>query len=223
MDHIETSYSEWREYPHEEMHARAKSFYEDIKRRRTVRFFSDRAVDRAIIENCLLAAGSAPSGANHQPWHFCVVQDPAIKKQIRIAAEAEEKDFYENKAPKEWLEALAPFGTDPNKEFLEIAPYLIAIFAQKRGGPNIADDKKNYYVGESVGIATGILITALHNAGLASLTHTPAPMNFLRGICSRPPNEKPFMLLVVGYPAQNVSVPAASRNKKPLGAISSWL
>ena len=222
-EYITEPFSNWREFPPEEMAVRAQSFYEEIKKRRSVRFFSNKAIDRAIIEKCLMSAGTAPSGANHQPWHFCVIQDQNVKKQIRAAAEAEEKEFYENKAPQEWLDALAPFGTDANKEFLEVAPYLIAIFAQKRGGPKVGDDKKNYYVAESVGIATGILITALQMAGLASLTHTPAPMNFLNEICARPRNEKPFMLLVIGYPAKNASIPIASRNKKPINGITSWL
>ncbi|KAF0098066.1 MAG: nitroreductase, partial [Hyphomonadaceae bacterium] len=176
QEYIEIPHDKWRQYSVAEMKARSKDFYEAMKTRRTVRQYSDTKIDQGIIENCLHAAGSAPSGANHQPWHFCVIQSAAIKKQIRLAAEAEEREFYQNKAPKEWLEALAPFGTDAQKPFLEVAPYLIAIFAQKRGGPRKGDDKKNYYISESVGIATGILISALHLAGLATLTHTPAPM-----------------------------------------------
>lgn len=213
----------WHQHSEIEMLTRAHDFGQAIKKRRTIRQFSDIGFDKQIIEECLLAAGSAPSGANHQPWHFCVIQSPKIKKQIRLAAEAEEREFYQNKAPKEWLEALAPFGTDAEKPFLETAPYLIAIFAQKRGGSSRGDDKKNYYISESVGIATGILIAALHLAGLATLTHTPAPMNFLNNICGRPMNEKPFLLLVVGIPAINATVPKASFEKKGLSDISSWL
>lgn len=203
--------------------ARARDFQALMARRRTVRDFSDRPVPRDVIEACLLAAGSAPSGANHQPWFFAVVESPEIKRQIREAAEAEERAFYAEKAPQEWLEALAPLGTDPDKGFLEVAPYLIAIFAQKRGGPRPGDDKKNYYVAESVGLATGLLIAAIHNAGLVSLTHTPAPMTFLNSLCGRPASEKPFLLLVVGYPAEGATVPVAALDKKPLEAISSWL
>ena len=202
---------------------RAKAFYDDISKRRTIRDFSFEPVSRQVIEHCLMAAGSAPSGANHQPWHFVVIENPEIKREIRLAAEAEERAFYAEKAPHEWLEALAPLGTDDQKPFLEIAPYLIAIFGQKRGGPKEGDDRKNYYVTESVGIATGILLTALHQAGLVTLTHTPSPMTFLNEICQRPDSEKPFLLLVVGHPAQDAVIPIAALNKKPLSAISTWL
>lgn len=208
---------EFEELPVEEMRRRAADFYAQMKRRRTVRDFSDRPVPRDVIEACLLAAGTAPNGANMQPWHFVVVSDPAIKQQIREAAEAEEREFYERRATDEWLAALAPLGTDASKPFLETAPYLIAIFAQSYGiGPGGAKIK-HYYVQESVGIATGLLITALHLAGLATLTHTPSPMNFLNEILERPGNERPFLLLVVGYPAANAQVPAIS--KKPLTEI----
>lgn len=221
--HETAPYDQWIERPPEEMVARAQAFYEDVNRRRSTRYFSDRAVPRAVIETCLLAAGTAPSGANHQPWHFTVIENAEVKARIRAAAEEEERTFYREKAPEEWLRALAPLGTDEDKPFLETAPYLIAIFAQKRGGPNPGDNKKNYYVNESVGIAAGIMITAFHHAGLATLTHTPAPMNFLNGICGRPDSEKPFLLLVVGYPSEDATVPVAGKVKKPLSEIANWL
>lgn len=203
--------SQYREYPVEEMKQRAADFYADMRRRRTVRDFSDRSVPREVIENCLLAAGTAPSGANCQPWHFVVVSDPAVKKKIREAAEAEEREFYGRRAPDEWLEALAPLGTDENKPFLETAPYLIVIFAQNYGLAPAGRKIKHYYVSESVGIATGILIAAIHQAGLVSLTHTPSPMNFLGEILHRPSNERAFLILVVGYPAEKATVPAISK------------
>ncbi len=206
-----------------EMQARAEAVLASLSARRTIREFSDKPVPRALIETCIKAAGTAPSGANHQPWHFVAISDPAIKHKIRLAAEAEEKEFYAKRASKEWLEALAPLGTDENKEFLEIAPWLIAVFAQKRGGERAGQDKKNYYVTESVGLAAGMLITALHSAGLGTLTHTPAPMGFLREICGRPISEKPFVLMVVGYPAENARVPKHALIKKDLSEISSFL
>lgn len=221
--HETLPYDQWIERSPEEMAVLASQFYEDVNRRRTTRYFSERPVPRGVIEICLLAAGTAPSGANHQPWHFTVIESADIKKKVREAAEEEERVFYRQKAPQEWLDALAPLGTDEEKPFLETAPYLIAIFSQKRGGPNPGDMKKNYYVNESVGIATGILITALHHAGLATLTHTPAPMNFLNDICGRPESEKPFLILVVGYPAPDATVPVAGKVKKPLEQISTWL
>ena len=188
--------------------------------RRTVRHFSDAPVAREVVEQCLLAAGSAPSGANLQPWHFAVVSDPAIKRQIREAAEIEEREFYAHGAPQEWLDALAPLGTDAAKPFLETAPYLIAIFSQLYGLLPDGRKVKNYYVQESVGIATGMLITALHHAGLSSLTHTPSPMGFLNHILDRPANEKPFLLLIVGHPAGDARVPDIS--KKALSEIASF-
>jgi iodotyrosine deiodinase len=209
------------QYPLEEMKRRAANFYTDIRRRRTVRDFSDRPVPRDIIENCLRAAGTAPSGANLQPWHFVVVSDPVIKKQIREAAEEEEQAFYRERAPKEWLEALAPLGTDEHKPFLEIAPYLIAIFVQNYGFTPDGRKIKHYYAAESVGIATGILITAVHHAGLVSLTHTPSPMGFLNKILNRPPNERAFLLLVVGYPAEEAKVPVIT--KKSLVEIATFV
>jgi len=213
-------HSGYQEYPVKEMRKRARRFYADMKRRRTVRDFSDRPVPREIIENCLRAAGTAPNGANKQPWHFTVVSNPDVKKQIREAAEKEEREFYQNRAPKEWLEALAPLGTDAQKPFLETAPYLIAIFSKSYGIKENGEKETFYYVKESVGIATGMLITAIHNAGLASLTHTPSPMKFLNDILERPDNERPFLLLVVGYPAENVKVPDIT--KKSLEEIADF-
>lgn len=202
---------------------RASAFRQIMARRRTVREFANTPVERAVVETAILTAGSAPSGANHQPWFFSVIESPEARARIRQAAEAEEREFYANKAPKEWLDALAPLGTDPDKGFLEVAPVLIAVFAQKRGGPRPGDQKKNYYVPESVGIATGFLIAALHSAGLATLTHTPAPMGFLSEICGRPDSEKPFLLLVAGHPAEGATVPLAALDKKPLDAIAAWI
>ena len=202
---------------------RASAFRTLMSTRRTVREFSDRPVPRVIVEQAILTAGSAPSGANHQPWFFSVIESGDARARIRAAAEAEEREFYATKAPQEWLDALAPLGTDPDKDFLEIAPVLIAVFAQKRGGPRPGDDRKNYYVPESVGIATGLLIAALHAAGLATLTHTPAPMSFLTDICGRPASEKPFLLLVAGHPAEDATVPTAALDKKPLDAIAAWI
>lgn len=215
--------SDFTEYPPEEMKARAQGFYDDIKRRHTLRQFSDRSVPRDVIETCLRAAGTAPSGANHQPWHFAVIADPALKAKVREAAEEEERAFYQERASEEWLKALAPLGTDEHKPYLETAPYLIAIFGQRRGGITPGENVKNYYVTESVGIATGFLIAALHHAGLATLTHTPAPMNFLNEICGRPETEKPFLLLVVGYPGDGATIPVHATLKKPLDQITSWL
>lgn len=206
-----------------EMQARAEAVHQTLLKRRTIREFSDKPVPRALIETCIKAAGTAPSGANHQPWHFVAISDFEMKRKIRMAAEAEEKEFYDKRASEEWLAALEPLGTDENKKFLEIAPWLIAVFAQKRGGEKVGQDKKNYYVTESVGLATGMLITALHSAGLGTLTHTPAPMNFLRDICGRPANEKPFVLMVVGYPAENAQVPKHALIKKDISDITTFI
>lgn len=214
-------HTDYKEYPIKEMRRRARSLYEDLKRRRTVREFSDRPVPREIIEDCIRTAGTAPNGANKQPWHFAVVNDPEVKKEIRVAAEEEEREFYERRATEEWLEALAPLGTDAEKPFLEEAPYLIAIFSQRYGIKENGEKETYYYVKESVGIATGMLITAIHNAGLASLTHTPSPMGFLNDILDRPENERPFLLLVVGYPKEDVTVPDIS--KKTLDEIASFI
>lgn len=212
---------QYQRYSESEMIKRSSEFYADIKRRRTVRHFSDEPVSRVIIENCLKAAGTAPNGANLQPWHFSVVEDAEIKRKIRVAAEEEERNFYEKRAPEEWLEALAPLGTDWQKEFLENAPYLIAIFGQTSSLLKNGKEVKNYYVKESVGIATGFLITALHHAGLVTLTHTPSPMNFLSEILNRPSNEKPFLLLVLGFPSEDAKVPRIS--KKKLSEIASFI
>lgn len=219
--HNFVSYTDYKEYPVEEMRERARSFYEHLRKRRTIRDFSDRPVPRGIIEDCIRAAGTAPNGANMQPWHFVVVEDKKVKKKIRAAAEEEEKEFYERRASEEWLEALAPLGTDQSKPFLEEAPYLVAIFAEKYGVTESGDKVLNYYVKESVGIATGMLVTAIHNAGLASLTHTPSPMGFLNEILGRPSNETPFLLLVVGYPKEDVKVPDI--DKKPLKDITTFI
>ena len=211
----------FREYPVDEMRQRVTDFYKEIGRRRTVREFSDRPVPRDIIETALRAAGTAPSGANLQPWHFAVISGAETKKQIRVAAEAEEREFYEHRASAEWLEALRPLGTDSDKPFLETAPYLIAVFLQKFGELPDGRKVKHYYPVESTGIATGILITALHEAGLATLTHTPSPMKFLNEILGRPKSERPFLLLVVGYPADDAEVPDITR--KPLERFASFI
>jgi iodotyrosine deiodinase len=211
----------YREYSPDEMQRRADEFYAEIRRRRTVRDFSDRRVPRKVIESCLRAAGTAPNGANLQPWHFVIIGDPAVKRRIREAAEAEEREFYSSRAPQDWLDALAPLGTDAHKPFLETAPYLIAIFAQSYGLAPDGKKIKHYYVTESVGIAAGFLIAALHHAGLATLTHTPSPMGFLNELLGRPENERPFVLLVVGYPAENAKAPAIT--KKELAEIATFI
>ena len=203
----------YTEYPIEEMRARLHAFYEDVNRRRTVRDFSDRPVPRDLIEEALRAAGTAPSGANLQPWHFVVVSGAEAKRRIRVAAEAEEREFYAHRAPEEWLKALEPLGTDSDKPFLETAPYLIAVFLQKFGRLPDGRKVKHYYPVESTGIATGILITALHRAGLVCLTHTPSPMAFLNEILNRPKSERPFLLLVTGYPADDATVPDIRRKE----------
>jgi nitroreductase len=210
----------YREYPAAEMERRAKAFFEEVNRRRTVRQFSDRPVPRGVIELCLRAAGTAPSGANRQPWHFVVVSDSDVKCRIREAAEREEHEFYEHRAPADWLEALAPLGTDENKPFLETAPYLIVVFAERYANAPDGQRLTNYYVTESVGLATGLLITALHHSGLTTLTHTPSPMGFLGEILGRPDNERAFLLLVVGYPAADAVVPDIER--KPLEQIATF-
>lgn len=208
-------------YPVDEMQARATAFRQHMQRRRTVRHFSAKPVPREIIEECLLAAGTAPNGANLQPWHFVVVSDPQVKHEIRVEAEKEEWDFYHRRAPQEWLDALAPLGTDEHKPFLDTAPYVIAIFGKNHSTLPDGRRVKNYYVNESVGIATGFLIAALHHAGLVSLTHTPSPMGFLNTILNVPPDEKPFLLLVVGFPAEDAQVPAIT--KKPLAEIATFI
>ena len=209
------------EYSVEEMKQRAISFREEMQRRRTVQHFADRPVSREVIEECLLAAGSAPSGANMQPWHFVVVSDPRIKREIRIAAEQEEEEFYRRRAPQEWLDALSIIGTDEHKPFLETAPYLIAVFGKNYSFLPDGRRVKNHYMNESVGIATGFLIAAIHHAGLVSLTHTPSPMGFLNTILNITPDEKPFLILVVGYPADDAKVPVIE--KKSLEEIATFI
>lgn len=222
-DHANRPLTDFIEYPESEMLSRSEEFYSEIKRRHTIRSFSDRPVDRQVIANCIKAAGTAPSGANHQPWHFSVISDQSVKKAIREAAEKEEQAFYDGRAGDEWLDALSPLGTDDQKPYLDTAPWLIAIFAQQKGGITVEEDRKNYYVRESVGIATGFLINALHHCGLATLTHTPKPMTFLNQICDRPKTEKPYILLVVGYPSEDATVPEHALVKKSLEDITTFI
>ena len=210
---------EFNKIPIKDIIKKSKKFYEIISKRRSVRDFDSKKIDLEIIKNAILSAGSAPNGANLQPWHFVIIKDKKIKKKIRIAAENEEKEFYEKKAPKEWLKALEPLGTDENKKFIENAPVLIAIFEKKYSFQK-KKKIKNYYVRESVGIATGILISCLHMSGLCMLTHTPSPMGFLNKILNRPKNERPFLLLVVGLPKESVKVPNIKR--KQLHEITSY-
>ena len=205
----------------DELLSRATSFFDEMARRRSVRKFSSQPVPREVIEFCIRTAGSAPSGANQQPWHFVVVDDPATKKAIRAAAEEEERAFYSERAPEEWLEAIAPMGTDAQKPFLEDASALIIVFAESTGVSPTGERVKNYYVSESVGIATGFLIAALHHAGLATLTHTPSPMRFLNEILERPANERPYVLIPVGYPADDATVPDIQR--KSLAEIATFI
>jgi nitroreductase len=212
---------EYKEYPLREMKRRAHEFYSDMKRRRSVRQFSDRPVPREIIENCLRTASTAPNGANLQPWHFVVVSDPEVKKQIHQSAETVEQDFYKSKSTKKWVRDLEHLGTNEHKPFLLSAPYLIVIFAQRHGMGSSGELQKHYYVTESVGIATGMLVTAVHNAGLVSLTYTPGKMGFLNKILSRPSNEKPYMILVVGYPEEDTLVPDIK--KKSLKEIATFI
>ena len=201
----------------------ADNYVKKISSRRSVRDFKDTPVSRSVIESCLRAAGTAPSGANQQPWHFVCISDPATKRAIREAAEKEERAFYDGKAGEAWLNDLKKMGTNANKPFLEEAPWLIAIFLERYGADENGDKQKNYYTSESVGIATGFLINALHFAGLATLTHTPSPMKFLNLVLGRPNNERPFILLVVGYPKDDAMVPRAATTKKPLSAIASFV
>lgn len=212
----------YRRYQPQEMEDRAAAFYTELRRRRSVREYDDAPVPHGVIEHALLAASTAPSGANLQPWHFTVVQDPVLKRRIRQAAEIEEQEFYNGRAPQDWLDALAPLGTDQNKPFLEVAPVLIVIFAQRFATMPDGSRVKHYYVPESVGIATGFLLASLHYAGLVTLTHTPSPMNFLNEICGRPESEKPYLLLVAGYPAQGCTVPRHGGLRKALSEIADW-
>lgn len=212
---------DFEEYSHEEMKERAADFYKEIKRRRTIRDFSNRPVPVEVIKDAIKAAGTAPNGANLQPWHFVVVSDPDVKREIRIEAEKAEKEFYNEKAPKEWLKALEHLGTDENKPYLEMAPYLIVIFSKNYEITEKGERVQHYYVKESVGIATGMLITALHQSGLATLTHTPNPMKFLNEILDRPSNERAYLILVTGYPAEDAIVPDIT--KKPLEEIATFV
>jgi nitroreductase len=203
----------------DEMQSAADGFLERMSKRHSVREYSDKPVPLSVIEACIKAAGLAPSGANHQPWHFVAIAAPALKKQIRIAAEEEEKKFYAGNAGDEWIKALEPMGTDATKPHLEVAPWLIVIFSERYGEFSDGQRYKNYYVPESVGISTGFLITALHHAGLVSLTHTPNPMAFLNDLCDRPASNKPVMILALGHPADDATVPAIAKIKKPLEEI----
>jgi iodotyrosine deiodinase len=204
-------WSAYQRFPEAHMLQRAQSFAADLARRRTVRDFSPEAVPQALIADCLRAAGSAPSGANQQPWRFVAISDASIKREIRLAAEAEEQAFYAHRAPDSWLQALAPLGTDAQKPFLETAPWLIAVFYQRYALDEAGNKVKRYYPHESVGIACGMLITALHHAGLATLTHTPSPMGFLNQILRRGSNEMAYLLLVTGYPTADCTVPDIQR------------
>jgi nitroreductase len=208
------------EYPVDEMRTKAATFRAHMQRRRSVRSFADRPVPRAIIEDVILTAGTAPCGANQQPWHFCAISSSTMKQRIRSAAEVEEQTFYSGRAPTEWLNALAPLGTNASKPFLDIAPWLIVCFAESYQLKEDGSKGKNYYVTESVGIAVGMLISAIHSAGLATLTHTPSPMGFLSDICGRGDNERAFLLLPVGYPAADCQVPVIT--KKPLDQIATF-
>lgn len=221
--HESTLLMDYEEMPPAEMAQQARAFLERMKKRHTVREFSDRPVDRSIIEAAIAAAGLAPSGANHQPWHFCAIGSAEKKKLLRELAEKEEQEFYGGKAGDAWLDALDPLGTDEHKPYLEHAPWIIAVFGQRKGGIQEDEVQQNYYVPESVGIAMGFLISALHHAGLCMLTHTPKPMTFLHDLCDRPKSEKPYLLLVVGYPAEGATVPLHALKKKPLDQISSFI
>lgn len=218
--------SPWQPYPplsDAERVGRAAAFHESMATRHSCRDFSDAPVPREVIEAAIRTAGTAPSGANHQPWHFAVVASPEAKAAIRVAAEAEERAFYGGRAGSEWLTALHPLGTGPDKPFLEAAPWLIVVFAQRRGGVDLAARTQNYYVTESTGIACGLLLAALHQAGVATLVHTPQPMRFLNRLCHRPSDEKPLMIIVAGHPAAGAVISAHARKKKSLEQIATWL
>jgi nitroreductase len=223
QQHDSSPLNDYIEYSVDEMLSRSEAFYQDIKRRHTIRNFSERPVPKEIIENCIKAAATAPSGANHQPWHFVAINSADIKKQIRQQAEIHEQNFYQGRAGEEWLNALKPLGTDANKPYLEHAPWLIAIFSQKKGGITLEEKNTNYYVHESVGIATGFLINALHSSGLVTLTHTPKPMSFLSKICGRDDNDRAYMLLIAGYPSTDATVPHHAQVKKSLTEIATFL
>jgi nitroreductase len=222
-DHESIPLPDWRELPRAEMIANAQAFHARMRERHTVRSFSDRPVPREVIEAAVRAAGTAPSGANHQPWFFSIIGSPEVKRELRARAETEERAFYAGKAGEEWLRALAPLGTDANKPYLETAPWIIAVFGQRKGGVRQGEDRQNYYVPESVGVAMGFLIAALHHAGVATLTHTPKPMTFLNDLCGRPVSEKPYLLLVCGYPAPDATVPVHATIKKPFDDIAAFL
>lgn len=222
--HKSVPLTDYVEYTVAEMQQKADEFLAISKRRHTIRSFSDKPVPKEIIEACIKAAGTAPSGANHQPWHFVAINSQAVKKRIRHAAEELERSFYQGRAGEEWLDALKPLGTDADKPYLEHAPWLIAIFSQKKGGIHAEDKNTNYYVHESVGIATGFLIQALHHSGLVTLTHTPKPMSFLSEICGRDKdNERPYMLLIAGYPSEDATVPEHALVKKDISEIATFL
>ena len=221
IDNFPFIYYSKTKYDIDEMTTRSQDFFEWMNQRRTVRDFSDKPIPESVIEKIILSASTAPSGAHKQPWTFCVVKNPAIKKQIRIAAEKEEKESYENRMTEEWLKDLQPIGTDWNKPFLETAPYLIIIFKRSYELENNNYKHQNYYVTESCGIACGFLLTAIHNAGLVALTHTPSPMNFLAKILNRPENEKPFLLIPIGYPANECWVPDLKR--KSIAEVCVWI
>ena len=223
MDYQPIPLPDYREMPPAEMQRRADAFLAMIRQRHTVRDFSSRPVPRRLIETCLSAALTAPSGANLQPWHYCVISDPARKARIRREAEIEERSFYEGKAGAEWLGALRPLGTDSAKPFLEIAPWLICVFGARRSLGADGQLHKNYYVPESVSISAGLLLASLHNAGLATLTHTPSPMGFLNDICGRPVEEKPYILIVTGYPAEDATIPRFATVKKPFREVVTFL
>jgi iodotyrosine deiodinase len=216
----------WQPYPalsDAERVARAGAFADAMATRRSCRHFTDEPVPRELIEAAVRAAGTAPSGANHQPWHFAILSSPESKAALRVAAEEEERHFYGGRAGRDWLDALTPLGTDADKPFLEAAPWLIAVFGQRRGGIDTDARIQNYYVTESVGIACGLLLAALHQAGIATLTHTPNPMRFLNRLCRRPGDEKPLMIIAAGHAAPDAVVPAHALKKKPLEQIASWL
>ena len=214
-------YAEFVQYDVDQMLARSRANFIELNRRRSVRKFSDRPVDRQVIQWCVQAAGTAPSGANRQPWHFVVVQDPDVKQRIRHLAEAEEYAFYHGAAPDAWVDAVRPLGTNEHKPFLSSAPYLIVVFAERYQTDMSDGQQKNYYVNESVGIATGLLIQSLHHAGLATLTHTPSPMKFLNEVLQRPASERPYLILVTGYPAADATVPELSR--KTLAELATFV
>lgn len=208
---------EFEEYPPEEMLARSREFYEEMSRRRSIRSFSDRPIPREVMHSAIMTAGTAPSGAHKEPWHFALVGDPETKRKLRAAAEEEEKENYQRRMPQNWLDDLEPLGTDWHKPFLTVCPWLIVVFTQAYGLDPHGTKRKHYYVQESVGIAVGFLLAALHHAGVATLTHTPSPMGFLRGILDRPENERAYMLIATGYPAAGCQVPDLQR--KDLSAL----